>query len=160
MLIALREEHGRVLLPLIVRPSSMARHAGQIGLPGGVVEPGEAPDICALREAHEEIGLDPEGIELLGRLTPIVIPVSGYRVVPFVGWTAGEVADRPQDEEVLEILLADPDRLLAEGPTRGVEIERAGARVRFPAYDVGGREVWGATGLILAEFLEVWRRAR
>lgn len=160
MLIALQPTRGGFIFPLIVRPPSMARHAGQIGLPGGVVEAGEAAETCALREAREEIGLDPEAIEIVGELTPIVIPVTGYRVESYVGWSEREVELRPQDAEVMEILLADPDRLLAEGPVRRVEVERAGTRIHFPAYDVAERAVWGATGLILSEFLEIWRQAR
>src|SRR5262249_57427557 len=60
------------------------RHAGQISLPGGVVEPGETFEQAALREAHEEIALDRDGVRVLGALTPLDIPVSGFRLYPIV----------------------------------------------------------------------------
>ncbi len=160
VLIALQVRGAGCRFPLVVRPSTMARHAGQIGLPGGVMEGHESAAECALREAREEIGLPRSAVQLLGGLSPILIPVSGYRVATFVGWIADPTPLRPQADEVLEILMADPDRLVAEGPESRVEVERSGTRVLFPAYDVEGRAVWGATGIILAEFLEIWRGAR
>lgn len=147
-------------IPLIERPDTMPHHAGQIALPGGEIEPGEEALACALREAWEEIGIAPESVEVLGKLSPIEIPVSGYRVSAIVGWAGGRAGYRPQAGEVLRVLRADPDRLAREGPTaRRVRI-RDGSAWDFPAYDVEGSVVWGATALILAEFLEIWRRVR
>lgn len=151
---------GRFSFPLIRRPDSMERHAGQIALPGGVIDADESPSSCALREAEEEIGLEPCRVEVLGQLTSFVIPVSGFRVTPFVGWLAEPTAYRAQEAEVLRILTADPDRLTDDGPVLTVPNERHGVVHAFPAYDVEGERVWGATALILAEFLEIWRRAR
>jgi 8-oxo-dGTP pyrophosphatase MutT (NUDIX family) len=162
VLLALRFDSpdGRIFFPLILRPDSMEHHAGQIALPGGAIDEGETPVDCALREAEEEIGLDPGRVEVLGRLTPFVIPISGYRVDPFVGIVRGSLSYRPREAEVLRILAADPDRLAREGPHLRLALERAGTVVPFPAYDVDGELVWGATALILAEFLAIWREVR
>ena len=147
-----------VAFPLIRRPESMARHAGQISLPGGVLESGEGVVQAALRESREEIGLDPADVRILGHLTPVYIPVTRYRVQPIVGWVAERPRYRPAEDEVLGILLADPDRLAAAGARARVEHVRGGRSWDFPAYDVEGQRVWGATAQMLAEFLVLWGR--
>jgi 8-oxo-dGTP pyrophosphatase MutT (NUDIX family) len=138
----------------------MPHHAGQIALPGGERESQEEPVECALREAWEEIGLAPEQVQVLGLLTPIEIPVSGFRVSTIVGWCADPGTYRPQAGEVLRILHADLDRLALEGPTAQCVRIRDGRSWDFPAYDVEGAAVWGATAVILSEFLEIWRALR
>ncbi len=149
---------GRIVFPLIRRPDGVEPHAGQIGLPGGAREPEEDPVRCALREAREEIGLDPQRVELLGRLTPITIPVSRYRVETVIGWVDQAPRYILEQREVLRVLLADPERLARSGPTAVVERTAGGRSVRFPAYMVENEKVWGATALILSEFLHIWRR--
>ena len=153
------------LFPLIRRRLEMRHHPGQISLPGGESEAGEEPASCALREAFEEIGLPADSVETLGLLTPITVPVSGYSIQPVVGWVRTPPRWRAQREEVDEILFADPDRLLVEGPRGTVRLERGGMRIEAPAYvvrDRAGEEanVWGATAIILAEFLAVWGSER
>lgn len=162
VLLALHPGAGgsRINFPLIRRPDAIPHHAGQIGLPGGAMEPEEDAIGCALREAEEEVGLDAASVEILGGLTPVTIPVSGYRVEPVVGWIPARPTYRPQEGEVIEILLGDPDRLAAAGLDAWIERERGGRLVRFPAYAVGEAKVWGATALILSEFLSVWRSVR
>ena len=78
-----RDERAYVVLT--VRAETLGRHSGQVSLPGGVVEPGEAFEQAALREAHEEISLHGDNVRMLGALTPIDIPVSGFRLHPVVG---------------------------------------------------------------------------
>ena len=162
VLLALHPDRSgqRIIFPLVRRPESMLRHAGQVGLPGGERGEGEDASACAKREAWEEIGIDPASVEELGRLTPIVIPVSLYQVETIVGWLARTPTLRAQEAEVLRIIHGDPDRLAEEGPTCWVEREREGEILRFPAYRIQGETVWGATALILAEFLTVWRHVR
>src|SRR5438876_7106475 len=75
---------GRPHVVLTVRADSLGRHSGQVSLPGGVVDPGETFEQAAIREAHEEIGLKTDGVRILGALTPIDIPVSGFRLHPIV----------------------------------------------------------------------------
>ena len=148
----------RILFPLIRRPDSMPQHAGQIALPGGARDETEDAVTCALREASEEIGLAAEEVEIIGKLTPVTIPVSRFRVDTVVGWTPAPPLLHPQESEVLAILFGDPDRLAREGPTTWVERVRGGESMMFPAYSIQGEKVWGATALILAEFLAIWKQ--
>jgi 8-oxo-dGTP pyrophosphatase MutT (NUDIX family) len=159
VLLALQREErsGRIVFPLILRPHGIDPHAGQVGLPGGARHPGEDPARCALREAEEEIGLDPGRVDVLGVLTPITIPVSGYRVETVVGWVKGNPRYVLQEREVMRILFAEPSRLAREGAAFSVTIVRSGEDTRFPAYGVEDQKVWGATALILSEFFAIWR---
>uniref|UniRef100_UPI000B3399DD NUDIX hydrolase n=1 Tax=Rhodothermus marinus TaxID=29549 RepID=UPI000B3399DD len=104
MLALLFPEQERPHLLLVERPSHLKEHGGQIGFPGGRREPGETLQETALREAHEELGLPPERIELLGALTPLYIPVSNFCVHPFVGAIAPLPELRPCPEEVQAVL--------------------------------------------------------
>lgn len=151
---------GGVRFPMIRRTTGLDRHSGQIALPGGVLELDESEEAGALREAHEEIGLPPAQVAILGRLTPIVIPVSGYRVQPIVGWNPAPPAWRPDPREVVRIVSADPDRLVAEGLSSFHPGAGRDRPLPYPAYRVDGETVWGATAMILAEFLAVWSSLR
>src|SRR5207245_442143 len=75
-----RDDQAHVVLT--VRAGTLGRHSGQVSLPGGVIEPGETFEHAALREAHEEVALTPGGVRVLGALTPLDIPVSGFRLHP------------------------------------------------------------------------------
>jgi len=142
-------------LVLTVRSHALPQHAGQVSLPGGAVEPGESLDQAALREAHEEIGLDPAFARVVGLLTPLHIPVSGFALHPVVAAAGGRPRLSAGHGEVARILevpvaeLADPARI---GRTTG---ERDGVEYDVPSFDVAGERVWGATAMILAELLWV-----
>lgn len=155
MLLLLFPEGGGYRIPLIQRPNDMEHHAGQVALPGGEREADESLEACALREAREEIGVDEE-LTLLGRLSPIPIQVSRYRVDPIVAWCDHQPKLTLARDEVERILFADPDELARLGPTLTVERSRDGLTIPVPAYDVDGAAVWGATGFILAEFTAIW----
>ena len=162
---------AHVRFPLIRRPEDPGPHGGQIALPGGRCEPGETPAECALREAEEETGIRRTQVEILGTLTPVSVAVSRNRIVPLVGWVRpSTLAWRGQEGEVEEILFADPDRLCLEGPRRVPQRWRDGLVRDVPAWVVpaegGGDDdphearaavIWGATAIILAEFLFLWR---
>jgi 8-oxo-dGTP pyrophosphatase MutT (NUDIX family) len=150
-------------LVLVRRPQFMRNHAGQVGLPGGAVEPGDHDEVtAALREAHEEIGLDPIGVHVLGTLDRRYISVSNFDVLPVVGLWDGRGPLRPNPGEVAGILhptlrqLADPSnhgveplvRLVGEAGLRG----RA-AEFSSPVFWVDGVTVWGFTAGLLAVFL-------
>src|SRR6188768_3013981 len=87
-------------VPLTVRASSLRRHAGQISLPGGATDPGETLVEAALREAYEEIGVDPATVRILGELTPVHVLVSGFTLHPIVGLTHQRPTFMPAPGEV------------------------------------------------------------
>ena len=140
---------------LTVRAETLGRHGGQVSLPGGVIEPGEAFEQAALREAHEEVSVDSADVQILGRLTPIDIPVSGFRLHPVVGASARRPSFAAADGEVARILEVPVDELMAPGSVVSTERERDGHRITVPAFHVGHDEIWGATAMVLAEFLVV-----
>jgi 8-oxo-dGTP pyrophosphatase MutT (NUDIX family) len=146
---------GRAHIVLTVRAETLGRHSGQVSLPGGVIEPGEAFEQAALREAHEEIALAGTDVRIIGMLTPIDIPVSGFRLHPVVGASTRRPALIAADGEVARILEVPVDDLMAPGSVVSIERERGGRRVTVPAFRIGGDEIWGATAMVLAEFLVV-----
>ena len=145
-------EHGAAI-PLTVRSSALTRHAGQISLPGGARDPGETLAEAALRETSEEIGVDPSTVEILGELTPIHVLVSGFTLHPIVGVTHAPptfVAAPGEVDEILEVSLDDLRD--ASRIRRGTRI-REGVAVEYPYFDLLGHRVWGATAMVLGEFI-------
>lgn len=143
---------GRAHIVLTVRSDAL-RHPGQVSLPGGVVEAGESLEQTALREAHEEIALPRAGVRVLATLTPLDIPVSGFRLHPIVAVCDRRPQLHPADGEVAGVLEVDIDELIAPGQPRMSQADTAGALRAIPAFHIQGREIWGATAMVLAEFL-------
>ena len=159
--------HGRtdaaVLVPLFTRDGELhavftrrrddlRRHAGEISFPGGRQDPGEDLRQTALREAHEEIGLDPAGVELVGALTPTPTVVTSYAIYPFVGVIAPATAWRPSAGEVAEVLEL-PLRALRDGYERR-RLLRRGVPFRTDVYVVGEDLIWGATARMVGDLLD------
>lgn len=148
---------GELYVLLTRRRADLNSHAGQISFPGGRREEDEPLYETALRETMEEVGVPPAAVTILGSLADIYIPPSDYEVHPFVGWLEGNGRPprfSPNPAEVEEILEA-PLRLLLHPETRREEAwELRGQRVKVPFYDVEGHKVWGATAIMLSEFLE------
>lgn len=146
-------------LALTVRGAALRNHTGQVSLPGGGVDTGETLEAAALREAQEEVGLEPQSVEILGRLTPLHVPVSGFLLHPLVGYTSMRPAFQRAEWEVARIieapvsLLADPALIKREIRTRVVEGESIDVSV--PYYDIDGEKVWGATAMVLSEFCAI-----
>lgn len=144
---------------LTVRGSGLRNHTGQVSLPGGRVDPGETIEAAAVREAQEEIGVDPQTVDVLGRLTPLHIPVSGFLLHPVVGFTSMRPAFQRAEWEVARIVeapvsvLSDPAAIKREIRTRivgGQSID-----VDVPYFAIDGEKVWGATAMVLAEFCAI-----
>ena len=148
------DEQANAAIVLTVRGDT-PRHAGQVSLPGGVVEPGETFEQAALREAHEEVALDVSQVRVIGALTPLDIPVSGFRLYPVVATTGARPRLAPADGEVAHILEVPLQELLDSSRTRWSNRTRDGIALRVPAFCVSGHEIWGATAMVLAEFLTV-----
>jgi len=143
----------RAHIVLTVRAGTLERHGGQVSLPGGVIEPGESYAHAALREAHEEIALDARLVRVVGALTAIDIPVSGFRLHPIVGLSEARPAFAPAHGEVARILDVAIDDLTTPGCVAQTAREREGRRIDAPAFCLAGEEIWGATAMVLAEFL-------
>jgi len=139
-----------------VRADSLRHHRGEISFPGGGRQP-EDPDLLAtaLRETHEELGLPPEAVEVLGCLPPIHTMVSGFTVVPYVGLLAERPEFVPSPEEIAAVLEIPLATLLAIEEER--EWEFAGERWQTHAYVHDGHTVWGATARILKTLLDALR---
>ncbi len=140
-------------LALTVRSSGLARHAGQVSLPGGAVDPGETLAQTALREASEEIGLDPAAVRLLGELTPVHVLVSGFTLHPLVGVADERPAFRASPAEVDQILEVSLHDLRDASRIRQGTRLREGVAVEYPYFDLLGHQVWGATAMVLGEFI-------
>ena len=145
--------------PLTVRGTGLRNHTGQVSLPGGRVDQGESYEDAALREAEEEIGVDPRAVQLLGRLTPLHIPVSGYILHPVIGFTSMRPAFQRAEWEVARIIEA-PVSMLNDPRTRKREMRTRSVNgqtidVDVPFYDIDGEKVWGATAMVLAEFCAI-----
>lgn len=131
-------------------------HSGQISFPGGRFEPGDKSlQVTALRETEEELGIPASGIEIIGHLTPLEIQVSNMEVRPFVGVSYNKPHFKPNPEEVdylIEVNLKDllnPGIIQKKiGLIRGTEIE-------IPYYNIRNNHVWGATAMIISEFLDI-----
>jgi len=151
--------NDRPHIVLTVRADTLERHSGQVSLPGGVIDPGETVDQAALREAREEVGLAPNGVRVLGPLTPLDIPVSGFRLHPVVAARDARPALVASDAEVARILDVDVHELLDPSRVMWSERTRDGQQMNVPAFHVGPVEIWGATAMVLAEFLTLlgWR---
>jgi 8-oxo-dGTP pyrophosphatase MutT (NUDIX family) len=140
-------------VPLTVRASGLRRHAGQISLPGGATDPGETLVQAALREAHEEIGVDPARVRVLGELTPVYVLVSGFTLHPIVGITDERPSFAPAVHEVEEIIEVSVADLQDASSIRHGTRTREGLAIEYPYFDLMGHQVWGATAMILGEFI-------
>jgi 8-oxo-dGTP pyrophosphatase MutT (NUDIX family) len=147
-------------LPLIVRPTELTHHGGQIGLPGGFIEPGETEWEAALRELEEELGVPAKGIEPLGRLSPLYVFVSNNYVTPWVAAIDRAPAFLLNAAEVAEVLELPLANLLDPAQTGVFWRERDGIRQRVPYFAFGSHRIWGATAMILAELAAVAERLK
>jgi 8-oxo-dGTP pyrophosphatase MutT (NUDIX family) len=155
VLALLHPQEDEWVLVLTVRREELPDHGGQISFPGGQREGDETLQETALREAHEEVSLDPSSVVVLGPLTPLYIPPSNFCVHPFLGMVEHAPALTPTDREVGQVLRASLPVLL-DPATRIVEPWTLhGQTVDVPYFDVNGHTVWGATAMMLAEALAV-----
>jgi 8-oxo-dGTP pyrophosphatase MutT (NUDIX family) len=143
-------------LVLMKRNTYPGVHSGQISLPGGQIEPHDVDiEATALRETHEEIGVAPNLVDVVGRLTELYIPPSNFLVQPIVGFAKSRpdfVPEAKEVERVLEIpfaAFAQPENL------RETTVSARGFTMQVPAFTIGDEIIWGATAMILSELLAI-----
>jgi len=143
-----------VPLLFVLRSEELRQHPGQIAFPGGGAETFDADVVAtALREASEELGIQPDCVEVLGLLSPFSTVVSGRWLTPVVGLQRTPIEFRTDDFEIAEWFHIDIAELML-APHTMREVARNGMRGRVHYYEASGRVIWGVTGAILHELLE------
>lgn len=146
---------GGTTVALMLRAETPGSHSGQVSFPGGALEEGETPAQGALREAWEELSLEPASVAVLGVLTPLHIPVSSFLVHPVIGAAPEPPQLIPEPTEVAAVLEVGLDELMAPHSTRWAWMERPRGKLLVPYFPVRGFRVWGATAMILSELLTI-----
>src|ERR671921_1149078 len=150
--IMLAPEGARVVFTL--RTGELRNHAGQVSFPGGSPEPQDASLLAtALREAEEEVDLEPDLVEIIGELEEMYIPPSKFLVRPFVGLLREEAELVLAPEEVEAIFSVSLEELMSPEAFEKVVWEREGWLHEVPIFAVGGHEIWGATAAMTAGFI-------
>jgi 8-oxo-dGTP pyrophosphatase MutT (NUDIX family) len=151
-----RDADGDLRLAIVIRADDGGLHGGQLGLPGGKPEPGDADLLAtALREAHEEVGLAPDAVTVLAALEPFATRSTGWRVHPFLGRIPADTTWRLQETEIVGILtpsvraLADP----AARATLPFTSRRFTEPLLVDGIDVDGHVLWGMTLRLLDDLL-------
>jgi len=157
MILVYPAEHN-TNLAFIKRNTYNGPHSGQVSFPGGAWEAGDdSLKQTALRETREELGITEE-IEILGSLSQLHIPVSNFMVTPFAGWMDERPDFRPDPTEVQYVIEASLSELLDPANVRSEKWEKHDRTIVAPYYRVGNDKIWGATAMMLSEFLQVAAR--
>lgn len=157
VLILFYPENEKAYFPLIKRPEYPGFHSGQIAFPGGKMEPGDSDEIqTALREASEEVGIYPENVRLIGRMSDLFIPTSNFLVSPVLGFSDSRPDFVPEEREVSRIIPTALSGLyLPELRKRKVLEFSNEFRLDTPYFEVDQEMVWGATAMILSELIQL-----
>ncbi|HER08395.1 MAG TPA: CoA pyrophosphatase [Bacteroides sp.] len=146
---------GKLFLALIKRNEYPGHHSAQVSFPGGMREAADRSlEETARRETCEELGI-PDTMEILGSLTTLYIPVSNFLVTPFVGWLDHRPRFQPDISEVQYIIEVSVETLKDPGNCRTEKMFRHGQQMVTPCYMAGNERIWGATAMILSEYLEL-----
>jgi len=155
VLICFFKKDGEYHIPLIRRPMHEKNHPGQIALPGGAREKKETLANTSLREAFEEVGIIPENVEIIGKMTPLPVPVSKYLISPFIGVTKQEPKWNINKQEVDELIILKFRDLIESDKGYYEDWKLNGNMLRVPIFKVMNKEIWGATAAVLSELLDL-----
>ncbi|MGQ9575714.1 MAG: NUDIX hydrolase [Thermoguttaceae bacterium] len=155
VLVLLYPHEDRWHVPLTLRPTGLPVHGGQVSLPGGAVQPGESPAQAAIREFHEELGAAGHPIRLLGRLSPIYVKASHFRVEPWVAATDHRPEMVPNPAEVERLLEVPLSHLLDPANFGRHQREDQGQKYLAPHFWFPPYRIWGATCMILGELVSM-----
>ena len=155
VLVCFFKKNGEYHIPLIRRPMHEKNHPGQIALPGGAMEENETLENTALREAFEEVGIIPENVEIIGKMTPLPVPVSKYLISPFIGVAKHEPKWNINKQEVDELIILKFKNLIDSNNGYYEDWNLNGNTIRVPIFKVMNKEIWGATAAVLSELLDI-----
>jgi 8-oxo-dGTP pyrophosphatase MutT (NUDIX family) len=153
VLICLYPHLNSIYTVLMLRPSEQGAHSDQVSFPGGKFEDGDGSlEATALREAQEEVGIEPSSLVMIGKLTPVYIPVSNYLVHPFIAASFIRPDFSMNTREVKQIIETEITPFLNEA-IKSHGIFNSGLRVEIeaPFYEIQKHKIWGATAMILSE---------
>ncbi len=155
VLLSIFEKENCAQIVFIRRATTLRSHSGEIAFPGGGVDPDDhSPAMTALREAQEEIGLDPARVEVLGVLPPVFTVGSNYLVTPVVAFLPQGLGElQLQASEVTELIIAPLAGLADPAIAHTEEWTRGGLTRLVHFYDYGSYHIWGATGRMLNALL-------
>jgi len=159
VLILLYPHAGQLYMPLTRRTDTVESHKGQISLPGGAREGDESLQDTALRETCEELAVCHEELTVLGPLSPMYIPPSGFLISPYVACAPTQPDFEPDPIEVAELIKVPLSLLLDPLTEAREEWTIRGSRVEVPFFHIFGHKVWGATAMVLAELVTLLREA-
>jgi len=158
VLILLYMQDLELMTLMIQRPKYDGVHSGQIAFPGGKMEDTDSDLIAtALRETEEEIGIQAADIEVIGQLTELYIHPSNFLVQPVVGWLNTIPETKADPAEVETVLTMPVFTFMQEAARQEKEVEVRDFRFKVPCYVVSDHIIWGATAMIMTEFLEVMK---
>ncbi|SFB53241.1 NUDIX hydrolase [Algoriphagus aquimarinus] len=157
VLILLYPYKNKAFFPLIKRPVYQGVHSGQIAFPGGKMEEEDGDEVdTALREAWEEVGILPEQVKLIGRMSDLFIPTSNFLVSPVLGYSEVVPDFVPEEKEVARIIQAAVSTLYEPSIRKQKILEFSNNfRLDTPYFEVDQEMVWGATAMILSELLQI-----
>ena len=155
VLISFFRKNNEYYFPLIKRPMHERNHPGQIALPGGSMEKNEVLMTTALRESFEEVGIQPNDVNVIGGMTPLPVPVSGYLIYPFIGITKAEPKWILNEKEVDELIVLKFVDLINSDNGYYEEWNLKDKMLKVPIFKIMNIKIWGATAAILSELIDL-----
>ena len=155
VLILLYLADNEIYFFLTKRTNELKHHKGQISLPGGTQEGNEKLIDTALRETQEEISINKTSISIIGTITPLFVPVTGFMIYPFIGYSLNKLDPKPDPVEVATIFSVNISDLLNEENRTTEQRNIRGYDVQVPYFKLNDYQVWGATSMILSEFRDL-----
>ena len=161
VLVLLYPDAEDLRLPLTVRSEHLRSHRGEVSLPGGAIDPGEdGPIAAALRECHEELGVDPARVAVWGTLSSFYIQPSNFQITPVVGFCERAPKLTPNHAEVSAVITVTLRELLDPATVMAEHRQLRGIDVIVPYFAIAGHKVWGATAVVLSEFVARMRQVQ
>jgi 8-oxo-dGTP pyrophosphatase MutT (NUDIX family) len=156
VLLLLYPHNGKLQICFIRRPDSMKFHGGQIAFPGGKYEQSDKNLVnTALRESKEEIGIKTDDIIILGELTTLYVSVSNFYIKPVVGYCISKPNFKINNHEVEELITLPVEFFNNKNIIQVKEVETSSGKLNTPCFVIKNQIIWGATAMILAEFLSI-----